>query len=121
MSQINKLENIVFFYDKCRLPIKKRNVNKYTKNPHINLIKKKENIRLYLLLLIHSTNCKKCNSINCKNMKGYIKHFNECECDKNTCLTYLRVKNMLYYHAKECTKNNCNVIECKNIKNTNNY
>ena len=127
MSQIEilemELEYMSLHCKKCNtLETKKINVYKSSKNSIKNTsttniktkLPKSESIRLHLLLLIHSTNCNDCKSINCKKMKQYITHSNECH--HKSCLTCSRVKNMLDLHSKACNNNNCNVKNCNLLK-----
>ena len=74
-------------------------------------------IHIHLELLKHSVLCNTfCQSDNCKSMKLYLKHINECYATKRekTCETCNRVNTMLKCHSKTCIKNNCIVPKCKN-------
>jgi len=81
-------------------------------------------IQLNMKLLLHTSTCHQpedCQSLNCRKMKGLLRHSMTCRARRNQlpCSVCHRVVTLLHYHARECrlTKpNECPVLHCKLFK-----
>jgi len=81
-------------------------------------------IQLNMKLLLHTSTCHQpedCQSLNCRKMKGLLRHSMICRARENQlpCSVCHRVATLLHLHARECrlTKpNECPVLHCKLCK-----
>jgi hypothetical protein len=78
-------------------------------------LEKKRSVELHLKLLTHCSDCYGCKYENCKNMKEYLEHKEQCA-NQTTCKKCNRVQNLLLIHSSKCMLSDCPVKGCYESK-----
>ena len=77
----------------------------------------KNSLQYLLKLLIHTSECAGCSSVNCRRMKERLAHVDKCD-DRKHCEMCRETLVVLALHAKKCEHTNCNVFLCSRVKAT---
>lgn len=74
-------------------------------------------VQLHMQLLVHATNCVKCDSRNCMRMKEFLTHEAGCTVKvKGGCRLCVRIFHLFGMHARSCRQDNCAVPHCSDTK-----